>query len=189
MVRAELCLGDEMTGIIVARVDRMKGHECLLRALGRLRDAGLRLTLLVAGDGPERSNLETVAGQLRLGPEWVRFLGFRSDVSDLLCAADFFVLPSFTEGLPLSVLEAMAHRLPVVATPVGGIPEIVADGESGLLVPVNEPEALANAIARLAQDPSLRYALGEAGFRAARDRFSFDAMARQYEALYYRLLA
>jgi glycosyltransferase involved in cell wall biosynthesis len=116
-------------------------------------------------------------------------LGSRSDVDRFLEAADFFVLPSDTEGLPLSVLEAMAHRLPVVATPVGGIPEIVTDGESGLLVPVNEPEALSSAIARLAQDPSLRHSLGEASFRAARDRFSFDAMARQYEALYYRLLS
>src|SRR5207249_2828417 len=98
------------------------------------------------------------------------------------------VLPSHTEGLPLSVLEAMAHGLPVVATPVGGIPEIVTDSESGILVAVNEPEMLSRALSRLVQDAGLRRSMGEAGARDARERFSFDGMARQYEALYNRLL-
>jgi glycosyltransferase involved in cell wall biosynthesis len=188
-VRADLGLGDAVVGIIVARLDRLKGHDALLRALGLLRNEASRVVLLVAGDGPERESLERLAGELKLAPEQVRFLGFRTDVSDLLSAADFFALPSHTEGLPLSVLEAMAHGLPVVATPVGGIPEIVTEGESGILVPVDEPEALARTIARLVQDAGLRRSMGEAGARAARERFSFDGMARQYEALYDQLLS
>jgi glycosyltransferase involved in cell wall biosynthesis len=108
-------------------------------------------------------------------------------VPDLLAAADFFVLPSLTEGLPLSVLEAMAQGLPVIATPVGGIPEVVLEGEHGYLVPVQEDAALAEAMTRLARDPELARRLGEAGRRRVEERFSFAEMARAYEALYHRL--
>ena len=83
----------------------------------------------------------------------------------------------------------MAHALPVVATPVGGIPEVITDGQDGLLVPVNQPETLAQALTRLIRDPALRRSLGETASRHARDRFSFERMAQQYEELYHRLLA
>jgi glycosyltransferase involved in cell wall biosynthesis len=186
-VRRELGLGDEVVGIIVARIDRLKGHDCLLRALALLRDKGTALTLLVAGDGAERAKIERLAAQLRLGAERIRFLGFRTDVSELLAASDFFALPSLTEGLPLSVLEAMAHRLPVIATPVGGMPELVTDGVHGRLVPVNDAEALAYAMAGLATDAALRHTLGEAAYATVEEHFSFEAMADKYERLYERL--
>lgn len=186
-IRAALGLGGAVVGIIVARIDPLKGHDCLLRALATLRDQGTRATLLVAGDGPEREKIQDLALQLGLTGHEIRFLGFRNDVLDLLSASDFFVLPSHTEGLPLSLLEAMAHRLPVVATPVGGIPEVIRDGHTGLLVPVNEPPALAQAIDRLCRDPAWRRTLGEAAYRDAVEHYSFGTMTERYEELYYRL--
>src|SRR5262249_29657668 len=96
-VRRGLGLGDAVVAIIVARIDRLKGHDTLLRALALLRDTGVALTLLIAGDGAERERCERLAQELQLGVDRVRFLGFRSDVPDLLAASDFFVLPSLTE--------------------------------------------------------------------------------------------
>jgi glycosyltransferase involved in cell wall biosynthesis len=186
-LRNALCLSERLVGTIAARIDHLKGHETLLKALALLRASNIAVTLLIAGDGTERANMERLAQELSLGPEWVRFLGFRPDVPDLLAASDFFVLPSLTEGLPLSILEAMAHRLPVVATPVGGIPEIIEDGKHGLLVPVQDPQALADAITRLAGEPGLCNSLGEAAYDRVRDAFSFDEMVRRYQSLYDRL--
>jgi len=187
-VRAEMGIIEERAvGIMVARMDGLKGHETLLQAASLLHGAGTPVTLLLVGDGAERANLERQARELGLDAERVRFLGYRSDVPDLLAAADFFLLPSLTEGLPLSVLEAMSQHLPVIATPVGGIPEVVVSGEHGMLVPVQDPQALAAAIAGMVADPTRRLALGEAAYRRVCETFSFEAMTRQYEALYYRL--
>jgi len=187
-VRAELGLAeDTVVGLNVAGFVPVKAHDVLVRAAARLRDAGGRATMLLAGDGPERAAMEKLAASLELGPEFVRFLGFRSDVTDLLGAVDFFVLASRDEGLPLSVLEAMAQKLPVIATPVGGNPELVSEGEHGLLVPVNDEGALAEAIRRLADDAALRRRLGEAGRRRVEEEFSFEGMTQKYEDLYYRL--
>lgn len=185
-VRRELGLGDRPTGIIVARVDGQKGHETILRALQRLPQSPP--IILVAGDGAERPRLQALAGKLGLSEAQVRFLGFRADIPELLASADFFLLPSVTEGLPLSLLEAMSLGLPAIATPVGGIPEVVRNESEGLLVPVNDADALAAAIRRLTQDPPLARALG----RRARDRalqeFSFERMTRSYLDLYRELL-
>jgi glycosyltransferase involved in cell wall biosynthesis len=188
-VRDELGAGDRIVGIIVARVDGRKGHETLIQALGLLCASRTPVLLLVAGDGAERARLERLAASQGLGPEWVRFLGFRSDVPDLLGASDFFALPSVTEGLPLSMLEAMTHGLPVVATPVGGIPEVVRNGEHGLLVPVGDASRLADAIQRLATDAGLRRRMGEAARERACSEFSFETMTDQYLELYARLVA
>ncbi|MBW3622868.1 MAG: glycosyltransferase family 4 protein [Armatimonadetes bacterium] len=185
-VRADLNLGETLTGIVVARVDRLKDHASLLRAMALLREIGVPLTLLIAGDGPERESLENLARELRLQEE-ARFLGFRSDVPDLLAASDFFVLPSTTEGLPLSVLEAMAQGLPVVATAVGGVPELIEDGRSGILVPPKDPATLAAALLSIAKDPAVRAALGQAARRRVEDEFTFTAMVEQYNRLYHRL--
>jgi glycosyltransferase involved in cell wall biosynthesis len=188
-VRQELGLDDRTVGIIVARVDGQKGHGMLLQALPQVRRAGHRLTLLVAGDGAERAALESLAGDLGLGPDEVRFLGFRSDVPDLLAASDFFLLPSRSEGLPLSLLEAMTHGLPAVATSVGGIPEVIRSGEHGFLVPVDDAPALADAIARLCADPTLLRRLGDQARTRARDDFSFERMTREYLDLYAQLVS
>jgi glycosyltransferase involved in cell wall biosynthesis len=200
-VRAALGLGSEYAGIMPAAFHRVKGHDVLLKALAILRDEDLELTatadprpekahvrVLVAGDGDERERIHGLAKELRLGPEWVTFLGFRKDVPDLLAGMDFFVLPSRMEGLPLAVLEAMARGLPVVVTPVGGVPEAVTDSEQGLVVPVDDPRALAEAMGRLAQEPDYGRKLGASGRKRVEGEFSFEQMARRYEALYVRLL-
>jgi glycosyltransferase involved in cell wall biosynthesis len=187
-VRGELGLDDRPVAIIVARIDGHKGHENLLRALALLKRSPACPMLLIVGDGSEKRRMELLAVQLGLDPERARFLGYRSDIADLLAACDLFVLPSDSEGLPLSVLEAMAHGLPVVATRVGGIPELVGDGRTGLLVPPGDVSALAAALARLTVFPDLRLQLGEAGAARVRDEFSFDGMTAQYEAIYAKLL-
>ncbi|AKT42549.1 glycosyltransferase [Chondromyces crocatus] len=200
-VRSELKLGNEYVGIFPAAFHRVKGHDVLLRALAILRDEDLELTatadprmsetrvrVLVAGDGDERDRIHALAKELKLGPEWVTFLGFRKDVPDLLAGMDFFVLPSRMEGLPLSILEAMARELPVVVTPVGGVPEVVTDDVHGLVVPVDDPRALAEAIGRLAEDPQVGKAMGQRGKRRVEEDFSFSKMARKYEDLYLRVL-
>jgi glycosyltransferase involved in cell wall biosynthesis len=144
------------------------------------------LTLLIAGDGEERDRLRSRARNLGLDPARIRFLGHRDDVPDLLGACDLFVLPSHTEGLPLSVLEAMSHGLPVVATAVGGVPEAL--GDTGLLAPARDAGALAERMERLARAPELRRRLGDAARRRALEEFSFASMAARYEALYRALL-
>ena len=185
-VRVALGLKDELTGIIVARIDHLKGHSDLIAAWDKLREMGLAPTLLIAGDGPHRAAMEQQARSKNL--DTIRFLGFRSDVPDLLEAADFFVLPSLTEGLPLSVLEAMAHGLPVVATDVGGIPEVVEAGETGLLVPPQDSAALSHALRRIITEADLRETFAANGYRRVVETFSFEAMLDCYAQLYADLL-
>ncbi|WP_437578806.1 glycosyltransferase family 4 protein [Sorangium sp. So ce887] len=179
--------GGAFLGIMPAAFHPVKAHDVLLRALSRLRDRGVAVTVLIVGDGDERDRIHGLARELGIHGKEARFLGFRKDVPDLLLAADFFVLPSRDEGLPLAVLEAMARSLPVVVTPVGGVPEVVRNEEHGLLVPVDDPGALAVAIERLARDPALARRLGEAGHARVRDDFSFEKMTRKYEQLYLGL--
>ncbi len=184
-VRAELEISEtETVGIIVARIDGMKGHDDLIEAWAKLHAAGRRATLLIAGDGAARADREALARERGLDTKQIRFLGFRGDVPDLLAASDFFLLPSLTEGLPLSVLEAMSHGLPIVATDVGGIPELVTDGVHGLLVPPKSPDLLAAAIAQVVGDADLRGRFGAAGKLRVTEDFSFDGMICQYETLY-----
>lgn len=187
-VRADLGLGEGPVALHVANFLPVKGHDILVRALAKVRDRGVPLTVVTAGDGNERPAIEAQAAQLGLGPEHIRFLGFRSDVPDLLAAADFFVLPSRMEGLPLAVLEAMSHGLPIVTTRIGGNPEVVTDGEHGLLVPIEDPDALAAALVRIAENPDLRRTLGEAGRKRVEKEFTFVEMTRKYQAIYDRLV-
>jgi glycosyltransferase involved in cell wall biosynthesis len=118
----------------------------------------------------------------------VVFAGRRDDAAELLVELDVLALPSWTEGLPLVVLEAMARRRPVVATPVGGTPEVVVDGETGLLVPPRDPDALAAALRRLLADADLRRRMGDAGYERVRERFSADAMTGRVLEIYDEVL-
>lgn len=187
-VRQELGTGvDDVIGLMVARIDDLKGHADLLDALSRPKVKDLPFVCWIAGDGERRGEMEALSSKLDIKTK-VRFLGFRADVTDLLAAADFFVLPSLLEGLPLSVLEAMAQRLPVIVTPVGGVPELVPDERYGLTVPVKDPDALAEALRRMVSDPSLREKLSAAGHERVRSQFSWEHMLGQYEMLYRRLL-
>ena len=187
--RRDLGASEAFVGVIVARLSGLKGHATLLQSLARLRADGVKLLLLIVGDGPQRSALERQAQELSLDDRVVRFLGARSDVDRILRAADFFVLPSDTEGLPLSVLEAMAHGLPIVASKVGGIPELIEHNEHGLLVPPGDPAALAAAIRSLSDDPSLRRRLGNAARARASGEYSLSTTVRNYDQLYRRAIS
>jgi glycosyltransferase involved in cell wall biosynthesis len=137
---------------------------------------------VIVGDGPDRSALERQAHDLHLRD--VEFLGNRSDVEALLEQSSVFVLCSTSEAMPMSVLEAMASGLPVVASAVGGIPELVVDGETGVLVPSGDPAALADAIAMFAESPDARARFGAAGQRRARERFSVVRFRQAHLDLY-----
>lgn len=187
-MRAVLDDGRRLIGIIVARIDGRKGHRTLVQAMREVETtAPGQVRMLVAGDGADRQAAETAATSAGLDGRTIAFLGTRTDVDDLLASADFFVLPSDTEGLPLSVLEAMSHGLPVVASRVGGIPEIVDDGVEGLLVPPGEPHALADAILHLVRDEGARQQIGRQALARATTRLSFTETVRSYDAIYIRV--
>jgi glycosyltransferase involved in cell wall biosynthesis len=158
------------------------GLPVLVEAFARLHRQAPLARLLVVGDGPLRPGLEALAAT-ELG-DAARFTGQRADVARLLGAMDIFVLPSLKVALPIAVLEAMAMRLPAVATRVGGVPEVVDDGVTGFVVPPGDSAALRAALARLVADPALRERLGAAGQAHVRAHFTLEQMVRQVEHLY-----
>jgi glycosyltransferase involved in cell wall biosynthesis len=168
----------------IARLCDVKGQRELIQALRLLPDVH---AVLVGDDletgGAYRQLLEREAREAGVA-ERVELAGYREDVDTLLDELDAVVLPSWVEGMPLVLLEAMAHARPVVATSVGGTPEVVVDGETGLLVPPRDPQALAAAIRRLVDGPELARRLGEAGYERVRERFSVEAMTGRVLALY-----
>jgi len=172
---------DAFVGTIVARVDHLKGHDTLLRAAAELRN--LPLVIVVVGDGARRHDLERLAKELNIAQQ-VRFLGYRTDIADLLATSDFFVLPSLTEGTPLSILEAMMQGLPIVASDVGGIPELVSNGKEGILLPPGDPQLLASAIYTIWRDEPLRLTMGDAALARAAREFTLSQMAQNYDAVY-----
>jgi glycosyltransferase involved in cell wall biosynthesis len=167
-----------------ARLHPQKGHTYLLQAAAQVPDA----TFVLAGDGPLRAELEAEARDLGVAGRCV-FLGQRADVPALLAAADLFVLPSLFEGLPVSVLEAMAAERPVVATAIGGTDEAITSEESGLLVPPKDPAALASAIRRLQADPPFARRLAAAARARVEREFSSEATARNVMRVYDEVLA
>jgi L-malate glycosyltransferase len=169
--------------VTVGRLVPVKDHVNLLEAMALLRRDGLDAVLLIAGDGPLRSSLQTRADALGLA-DHVRFLGHRSDVEVVLGCADAFVLPSASEGLSNTILEAMASGLPVVATRVGGADEMVIDGRTGHLVPPQLPPALADALSGVLKDAATRREMGAAGRARSEAEFSLESMVRRYEAVY-----
>jgi len=171
----------------VGRLHPQKGLTDLLAAIAQVRVHVYPIRLLLIGDGELRSELEAQARLLGLS-DIVTFAGIRMDVPEILAALDVFAFPSLWEGLPLAVLEAMAAGLPVVATRVGGIPEAVEDGVTGLLVPPRDPEALAEAIITLLQDRERAVAMGQAGRARVEGYFSVERMVQQTEALYEELI-
>ncbi len=169
--------------VIVARLNPEKDIETLLRATALAVREAPDFRLEVAGNGPCLPALKQTAAELGLG-EHVRFLGEVRDVPGLLARARFFVLSSVSEGVSLTLLEAMASGLAVAATRVGGNPEVVVDGETGLLVPAREPAALAAALLRLHRDAAERGRMGTAGRRRVEEHFDVRGMVARYEALY-----
>ncbi len=173
----------------VGRLDSVKAYDDLLKAFAKVREnAGTAsLRLVIVGDGPERAALERLAHSLGVTSA-VWFAGARDDVPRLLQALDVYVCSSIAEGVALTVLEAMASGLPVVATRVGGNPELVVPGETGALVPASDPQALAAALEQYAmQSKSLRHQ-GQVARARVQAHFSIDAMTAGYCTLYDRLL-
>ncbi|MFZ5585543.1 MAG: glycosyltransferase [Thermodesulfobacteriota bacterium] len=179
--RAELGLADAHKVVIsVGRVSSEKDYATLLKALAVMPPAW---RLVLVGDGPELENLRRLAAELDLGRRAL-LLGRRADVERLLAAADLFALSSLSEGVSVALLEAMAAGLPVVATRVGGTPEVVVEGETGLLLEPGLPHELALALQDALEDPRRATAWGAAGRRRVEERFSLRAMAAAYAALY-----
>ncbi len=170
----------------IARLNHVKDLGTLIEAFAIISRQHQEIVLIVVGDGEERNRLEEIARRLGVLSE-IRFLGQRDDARRLLAAFDVYVNSSISEGISLTILEAMAAELPVVATRVGGTPEVVADGISGLLVPARTPAALADAIRQLAVDRGRRRAMGTSGRLTLVQGFSIHRMVDQYAELYRRL--
>ncbi len=168
---------------VVARLEAEKGHRTLLDAWPDVLAAQPRAWLLIVGEGSERDALEAQAASLGI-TERVVFTGRREDVPAVTAALDVSVLPSYREAQGLSVLEAMALGRPVVASRVGGIPEMIEDGVSGLLVPPNDCEALAAAIVRLLSDHPLADVIGKRGHDLVHERFCIERMVTSVESIY-----
>jgi glycosyltransferase involved in cell wall biosynthesis len=177
------CIRKYPVVLMTGRLSKEKGHEYLLQAAALVP----HLTVELAGEGPERPSLEAKARELGI-EDRVSFLGYREDVADLLANCDVFVLPSLTEGLPVSVLEAMAASRPVIASEVGGNKEVVVHGETGLLVPPRDAAALADALRRTVCDPAVARQFGVAGKARVEREFSDDVMVRQVSQIYDELL-
>jgi glycosyltransferase involved in cell wall biosynthesis len=173
---------------MVARLSPGKDVGSLLHALAILSKERPSIQLAIAGDGPCREELQQLSSTLGLGGR-VRFLGNVQNVPALLADASLFVLPSLSEGISLTLLEAMARGLPVVATRVGGNPEVVIDGETGLLVPAQSPRELAAAIGRIAGDWDQGRQMGLAGRKRVERHFDIRRMVASYHYLYCELLS
>jgi glycosyltransferase involved in cell wall biosynthesis len=204
---ARACIG-ERTVVIANAVPlrtiaaRDPGHPLVIVSVTRLRPPKDTLTLvralqivapdlhevMIVGDGPDRSSISAAIAEAGL-TDRVELLGDRTDVRDLLARSDIFVLATLSEGMPLALLEAMAEGLPAVASSVGGVPEIVKDGENGLLVPAGDAAALARALHRLLTDADLRIRLGSAARRTIAEHHDLERFRSQHVELLRRLMA
>jgi glycosyltransferase involved in cell wall biosynthesis len=170
----------------VGRLTEAKDQLTLLSAMEMLKKQGRNIYLIIVGDGEMQERLEMEITQKEL-TNCVRLLGIRSDVDKLLPGADAFVLSSKREGFPMSILEAMAAGLPVIATNVGGIPEVIKDGENGILVPPQDKVSLANAICRVLDDHKLAASLGGKARLTIEENYSLPAVTKAYEKVYLSL--
>ncbi|MEM1115320.1 MAG: glycosyltransferase [Bacteroidota bacterium] len=180
---------DEHLWVAVGRIEPPKDYRAVLGAFARLVESGLPpQRLVVVGDGPQRLEMEQLAVALGIdGLVW--FVGIREDVPHLLAAADAFVFASESEGLPNVIMEAQAAGLPVVATEVGGVPELVRDGETGWLVATSAPDALADRMVRVVAEPLQSRRLGERAAAATRQQFGLGRYIDAWESLLNRVVA
>jgi glycosyltransferase involved in cell wall biosynthesis len=186
--RREMGAGvEDLVVIQVARLDYLKDHPTAIRTLEHVAARHSAVRLVLVGEGPEREKIENEIRQRRL-TELVRLLGLRTDVPRLVQAADVFLLTSISEGIPLTMIEAMAAGKPVISTRVGGIEEIVVEGETGLLAPAGDDNALAEHLLCLAQDAARRRRMGQAGCQRAYALFSEEQMHASYRRLYEEVL-
>jgi glycosyltransferase involved in cell wall biosynthesis len=174
---------DGALAAVIAQLIPRKGHEVLLQALPQVLERSPDLQVLLLGQGPLQADLTTAIRRHGLEGR-VHLLGFRRDLERLLCCLDLVVHPALMEGLGVSLLQAAAAGVPIVASRAGGIPEVVRDGENGLLVPPGDAAALAAAMQRLLADPGLRRRMGGAGRALVRREFSVEAMVEGNLAVY-----
>lgn len=172
----------------VGRLVEVKQYHLLIKALAGLIRRGMPVSGVLIGDGPLRSALQAQVQRLGIADR-LHFLGSRDDVPDVLPMLDIFTLCSRSEGMSNTILEAMAAGLPVVATAVGGTPEMVCDGETGCLVPPQDPQRLEAALLQLLGDAERRQRMGRRGRCRAETKFSLPAMVNEYEQLYEHLCA
>jgi glycosyltransferase involved in cell wall biosynthesis len=172
----------------IGRMTTIKRTDDVLVGFKRLRERGVEATLCMVGDGPDRERLERRARELGIVRDTL-FLGYQEDVAPLYAAFDALVLPSANEGTPVSVIEALASRTPVVATRVGGVPDVVREGEDGFLVGAGDTDALSDRLARLAADPALRERMGDAARARVLPRYAVDRLVDDVDRLYRALLS
>jgi glycosyltransferase involved in cell wall biosynthesis len=185
--KALLGIPPELTVVgTVGRLTPVKGQEVLIRAVAELIRRGVKIFLVLLGEGELRRDLEELSLRLDIS-EHVRYLGWRPDVAPVMAAFDIFCLPSRNEGMGKVLVEAMAMGKPIVASNIGGIPDIVRSSENGILVPVGDVEAWVEAIARLCRDPEERRRMGDAGVAMA-PRYSLGEMINRIDRLYGDLL-
>jgi len=171
----------------VGRLSLEKGQDILIQAMGKLNENGIQAHLVLLGEGQARTTLENQVNELNLSGQ-VHLLGARRDIPAWLSHFQIFTLPSRWEGISMALLEAMAAGVPVIATHVGGTPEVIRDHESGILVPPGEPAALAEALQHLLTDADLRHRLSEGARQRVREYFSIDRTVLQIDQLYKGLL-
>jgi len=172
---------------VLARLDQVKGVEYFIQAAGSIAASLPHARFLIIGDGACRGKLEEYAATLNLRDRLI-FTGFRTDVPEMLSDVAVSVLPSLSEGLSNSLLESMAAAVPVIATNVGGNPEVIEEGVTGLLVPPRDPGALAHAVCLLLENRELAARFGQAGKQRVTNLFSVDKMVRETQNLYVSLL-
>jgi len=179
--------GESTCVLNIARLTRQKAQRDLVSAARILRDRADGVHVLIAGEGELREELQKQIDEEGMHGT-VRLVGFHSDVQNLLNQADIFVLPSLDEGMPISLLEAVAARVPVIVTPVGDIPKLITDEETGIVIAANDPEGLANAIRELSRDPLKRARLAHNAFEKLREMYSSQQMFEKYDAVYRQVL-
>jgi glycosyltransferase involved in cell wall biosynthesis len=186
--RRVMGIGDERFVVgWIGRMTAVKRTDIVLRSFSRLKDEGVDAVLCMVGDGPDRRSVEDLAGELGVMRDSL-FPGYQEDVGPFFAAFDVFVLPSGNEGTPVTAIEALASGCPVVATRVGGVPDVVTDGEDGFLVEPGDVEELAARLAQLANDPDLRGRMGAAGRERMRSRYAVDRLIDDIDRLYRDLL-
>ncbi len=172
----------------IGRMTAVKRTDDVLVAFKRLRDSGVDAMLCMVGDGPDRDQLERRAHELGVVRDTL-FLGYQENVAPFYAAFDALVLPSSNEGTPVTVIEALAAERPVVATRVGGVPDVVRDGKDGFLVEAGATDDLADRLARLARDPALRARMGKQGRERVLPRYAVDRLVDDVDELYRSLLS
>jgi glycosyltransferase involved in cell wall biosynthesis len=185
-IEAKRALGFQQDDVLlgtVGRLDPVKELPTMIRAVAIVRASGVRCRLAIVGSGPAASALAELSQALNLG-DAVGLVGYRNDIGSMLAAFDLYLNSSIHEGVSLTLLEAMAAGLPIIATRVGGNPEVVIHGQTGLLIPPRDAQALADAIRALLRSPNHRQAMGHAARARVVEQFSVDRMVRSYHQSY-----